>query len=59
LIENEIYYELTSIIKLNYFENENKKIKKIACGNSNQGFNLFLTGCYFFKKNLKKNLKKI
>jgi hypothetical protein len=58
-LENEIYYfglnnfyesgngdnkKLTSIIKLNYFENENKKIKKIACGGNFAGFNLFLTG---------------
>jgi alpha-tubulin suppressor-like RCC1 family protein len=64
LLENEIYYfgsnlfyqsgngdnnKLISIIKLNYFENENKIIKKIACGDYNTGFNLFLTGCYFFK----------
>jgi alpha-tubulin suppressor-like RCC1 family protein len=67
LLDNEIYYfgsnsyyqsgngdnkKLTSIIKLNYFENENKKIKKIECGRNNSGFNLFLTGCYF-KKNFK------
>jgi alpha-tubulin suppressor-like RCC1 family protein len=60
--ENEIYYfgsnskyesgngdnkQLTSIIKLNYFQNENKKIKKIACGCDHRGFNLFLTGCNF------------
>jgi hypothetical protein len=60
LLENEIYYfgdnskyqsgngdnqQLTSIIKFNYFEKENKKIKKIACGcYYDQGFNLFLTG---------------
>jgi hypothetical protein len=70
LLENEIYYfgenlnyesgngdnkKLTSIIKLKYFENENKKIKKIACGDSNPGFNLFLTG-YFLKKKLKKKI---
>jgi alpha-tubulin suppressor-like RCC1 family protein len=63
LLENEIYYfgsnsnyqsgngnnqQLTSIIKLNYFQNENKKIKKITCGGND--FNLFLTGCYFLKK---------
>jgi hypothetical protein len=35
------------IFKLNYFENNNLKIKKISCGN---GFNLFLTGLNFFKK---------
>jgi hypothetical protein len=44
--------ELTSIIKLDYFKNENKKIKKIVCGTGGilgNGFNLFLTGCYFLK----------
>jgi hypothetical protein len=46
---------------LNYFQNENKKIKKISCGSYNPYcFNLFLTGCYFLKNyKLKlKNLKK-
>ena len=73
MLENEIYYfgsnskyqsgngdnkQLTSIIKLNYFENENKKIKKIECGYGNPGFNLFLTGCYFLKKKILLKLKK-
>jgi hypothetical protein len=66
MLENVIYYfgsnlyyqsgngnnkELNSIIKLNYFENKKKKIKKISCG---YYFNLFLTGCFdfiFYKKN--------
>jgi hypothetical protein len=67
-IENEIYYfgsnskyesgngekkQLNSIIKLNYFENENKKIKKISCGEFNPGINLFLTGCFFLKNYIK------
>jgi hypothetical protein len=66
MLENEIYYfgsnsyyqsgngdnkKLNSIIKLNYFEKENKKIKKIACGYYDPGFNLFLTGCYLKIKN--------
>jgi hypothetical protein len=38
--------QLDSITKISYFENENKKIKKIGCGGC---FNLFLTGEIFFK----------
>jgi hypothetical protein len=60
--ENEIYYfgdndcyqsgnennqALNSIIKINFFETENKKIKKISCGGDYRGFNLFLTGFCF------------
>jgi hypothetical protein len=39
---NENKEQLKSIIKLNYFENKNLKIKKIICGGTS--FNLFLTG---------------
>jgi hypothetical protein len=61
-LENEIYYmglnnfcqsgngnnkELNSIYKLEFFENKNLKIKKIVCGEFDNGFNIFLTGYYF------------
>jgi hypothetical protein len=41
---NENNDELKSIIKIDYFENKNLKIKKIACGID---FHLFLTRNHF------------
>jgi hypothetical protein len=37
--------EFNSIYKLDNFENENLKIKKIVCGGYDCNFNIFLTGC--------------
>jgi hypothetical protein len=45
---------------LNYFENENKKIKKIACGCSDPHcFFLFITGYFLLKIILKIKIKNL
>jgi hypothetical protein len=36
--------KLTSIYKLNYFEDKNLKTKKIVCGGCDFTFNIFLKG---------------
>jgi hypothetical protein len=42
--------DLNSVFKLNYFQNENLKIKKIGIGGCSDGLSFFLTGLIFLSK---------